>query len=108
MEQFLLLEVKMCGNCNPVIESSELVRKIARDLQVKVIPYRQAPAQASLIVNGCETGCVDESMDPRAVHIRGYYLNGSPCVGESELLTKAEKLLKDQIFGNQEKEGRLP
>lgn len=108
MERFPLLEVKMCGNCNPVIESAEIVRRIARDLRVKVIPYRQAPARASLIVNGCETGCVDETMDPKAVHIRGFYLNGKPCSGEPELLTKAEKLLKDQIFGNREKADRLP
>lgn len=87
----ILLGVKMCGNCNPDIESMALARRIAGILGGQVVPYGQG--QITLTISACGSACVEEAYPAHAV-IRGLCLNGRPCRNEDSLAFETAALLQ--------------
>ncbi|MEA4893800.1 MAG: hypothetical protein VB064_00895 [Oscillospiraceae bacterium] len=96
MEKKLLLGVKMCGNCNPEIDSMTVVKRIAGLLNAEIIPYGGGASDITLTVSGCRSACVDEDY-PADARIIGLSLDGHPCEDEKELSSKAAGLLKEKI-----------
>ena len=85
------LGVKMCGNCNPSIESMEVARKIARGLGADLVPYDAG--MLKLIISACPAACVERAYSGPVI-IRGLELNGRPCEDEAELVEKTILLLQ--------------
>ena len=59
------LAVKYCGGCNPSIDRTELVGKLAvllaeRDADWKLVTLKDNADDAVLLVNGCPVGCVQK------------------------------------------------
>ena len=59
------LAVKYCGGCNPSIDRTELVGKLAvllaeRDADWKLVTLKDNAYDAVLLVNGCPVGCVQK------------------------------------------------
>ena len=92
MEGELLLGVKMCGNCNPAIESMQVARRVARALDARIVPYGQG--RVNLTISACFSACVEEQYPSPAV-IRGLSLNGRPCSGEDDLVEQTAACLKN-------------
>ena len=93
MADELRLGVKMCGNCNPDIESMEVAGRIAQALGARIVPYGQG--QLELTISACVSACVEERY-PCPVRIRGLSLNGYPCRDEDELVNTAVRKLREQ------------
>ena len=59
------LAVKYCGGCNPSIDRTELVGKLAvllaeRNADWKLVTMKENDFDAVLLVNGCPVGCVQK------------------------------------------------
>ena len=89
------LGVKMCGNCNPDIESMKCAKKIAERLGMELVRYDEG--DLTLTMSACVSSCVYEDY-PSPVQIQGLHVNGSACASQDELVERAvavyEKLLK--------------
>ena len=60
-----MLAVKYCGGCNPSIDRTELVGKLAvlladRNADWKLVTLKDNAYDAVLLVNGCPVGCVQK------------------------------------------------
>jgi len=54
----MLIGVKFCGNCNPVIDSPGLLAKIEARLNgMRFVGWHEPGIRALLVLNGCRTGC---------------------------------------------------
>ena len=59
------LAVKYCGGCNPSIDRTELVGKLAvlladRNADWKLVTLKDNAYDAIILVNGCPVGCVQK------------------------------------------------
>ena len=80
------LGVKMCGNCNPDIESGSVARRIASGLGMDLVHYEDGDSR--LTISGCCCACVEEDYPAEAV-VRGLDFNGVKCRDEDELVARA-------------------
>jgi hypothetical protein len=80
------LGVKLCGNCNPEINSMSAARKIAADIGMQLVPYDEG--DITLTVSGCISSCVYEKY-PSPVQIQGLMVNGTRCASQKELVERA-------------------
>ena len=60
-----MLAVKYCGGCNPSIDRTELVGKLAvlladRNADWKLVTLKDNAYDAIILVNGCPVGCVQK------------------------------------------------
>ena len=79
------LGVKMCGNCNPDIESMAAAKKIAAALNMELVPYDQG--DVTLTISACISSCVFEKY-PSPVQIQGLRVNGYECRDQNELIDR--------------------
>ncbi len=89
------LGVKMCGNCNPDIESMKCAKAIAQRLGMELVRYEEG--DLTLTMSACVSSCVYEDY-PSPVQIQGLHVNGAACATQDELVDRAvavyEKLLE--------------
>ena len=80
------LGVKMCGNCNPDIESMKCAKAIAQRLGMELVRYEEG--DLTLTVSACVSSCVYEDY-PSPVQIQGLHVNGAACATQEELVDRA-------------------
>lgn len=94
MAKELLLGVKLCGSCNPEIETMGLACRVAAALGGRVVPY--AEGTITLTISACPSACVEERYPSPAV-VRGLRLNGRLYPNEDALARATVALLQMQI-----------
>ena len=93
--------VKFCGNCNPVINSKEILAKLTRLLPECKFTVPGVNVTALLILSGCETDCAtrpDFNVD--TIVVAGLSVDLVPCSEEyiPELVVKKLIAIKERMI----------
>lgn len=75
------IQVKLCGFCNPMFDPGEFIAKLKKKCPGHNFLYCSEPEKADLILNGCQTGCVQNLKQGRAMVVAGFSINGKNLEG---------------------------
>ena len=86
--------VKFCGNCNPVINSKEILAKLTRLLPECKFTVPGVNVTALLVLSGCETDCATRpDFEVITIVVAGLSVDLVPCPEEQIPGLVAEKLI---------------
>ncbi|SFG28279.1 hypothetical protein SAMN05660649_01262 [Desulfotomaculum arcticum] len=94
------LGVKFCGNCNPVINSKEILAKLSMLMPECKFTAPGADVAALLILSGCEADCATRpDFDVKTIVVAGLSVDLFPCPEEQIPNLVAKKLIaiKDKM-----------
>ncbi|MFZ7102535.1 MAG: hypothetical protein ACOWWO_07745 [Peptococcaceae bacterium] len=70
--------IKYCGNCNPWIDSDEIVKTLQNQLKdgYALVPWDAGDIRLILIMSGCPADCAQRpDFHGPVIHVAGYYID---------------------------------
>ena len=97
--------VKYCGGCNPAIERTDLVGRLAlllaeEEIDCKLVTLRESDYDAVLLINGCAVGCIQKQFrnETRPIILVAGESVQRGKVAEAELPAKLIEVLRRKVF----------
>lgn len=99
------VQVKLCGFCNPAFDPEEILLKLKAACPEYNFSYCSDAEKAGLVLNGCQTACVEVPETGKVIIVAGFSVNGSPVEGFSRMLEEVCAQIPEEFSNHQVQRG---